>query len=307
MRDDFCAFIVTYGRPDNVKTLRALKGSGYTGKVFLVVDDADKTLPDYQARYPDQVLVFSRDDIATRSRGSFRQEVGRYVGSGEFDVGDNLGTRGKPAAVFARNALWGLAREVGCQFFVELDDDYSNFSFRLTGANTGEHHGWTIRSLDRVFTAMVNFIERTGCATLAMSQGGDHMGVAGEVQLRHRDYRKGQARKAMNSFVCDVRHPWEFRGRMNEDVNSYVSLGNVGELFFTYFGLQLVQGITQQHPGGLTPLYLDSGTYWKSFYTVLWAPSCVRITMGGAMRRPHHQINWNAAVPKIVHERHRRT
>ena len=46
--DDFCAFILTHGRPDKVYTIKSLRDSGYTGKVFLVVDDKDKTLPEYK-------------------------------------------------------------------------------------------------------------------------------------------------------------------------------------------------------------------------------------------------------------------
>ncbi|EFI4081186.1 TPA: hypothetical protein J5F60_004390 [Escherichia coli] len=43
MRDDFCVFILTHGRPDKVLTYRTLRRAGYTGKIFIVVDDEDKT------------------------------------------------------------------------------------------------------------------------------------------------------------------------------------------------------------------------------------------------------------------------
>ena len=116
-------------------------------------------------------------------------------------------------------------------------------------------------------------------------------------------------RKAMNSFVCDVDKPIRFKGRMNEDVTTYVSQGNKGDLFLTYMELQLTQGNTQQGSGGMTELYKDSGTYMKSFYTVMAAPSCVtvkpfRSTQGTARRNPrlHHKIDWNKAVPKILRE-----
>ena len=39
MRDDFCAFILTHGRPDKLHTLRSLELSGYTGKVYVVIYD----------------------------------------------------------------------------------------------------------------------------------------------------------------------------------------------------------------------------------------------------------------------------
>ncbi|MFY4623894.1 hypothetical protein PQ643_18915 [Escherichia coli] len=57
MRDDFCAFILTHGRPDKVLTYRTLRRAGYTGKIFIVVDDEDKTRHQYIAEFGEQVLV----------------------------------------------------------------------------------------------------------------------------------------------------------------------------------------------------------------------------------------------------------
>ena len=60
---------------------------------------------------------------------------------------------------------------------------------------------------------------------------------------------------------------------------------------------------TQSNSGGMTELYLDAGTYVKSFYTVMYCPSCVVVSaMGTAHRRLHHHIKWRYAVPKILHE-----
>ena len=282
MRDDFAAFILTHRRPDNVITIGALAASGYTGKTYIVVDDLDPTLDEYRARYGDAVLTFSKAAVAP-----------------DMDAGDNV--QGLRGVVYARNALWALARSVGVRYFIELDDDYNSFLYRTKGVQNGVDnvHGWTIRNIDRVFESMVDFVDATGCATLAMAQGGDFIGGADQSTAR-------LTRKVMNSFVCDVKRPFQFMGRLNEDVNAYVTEGNRGRLFFTYWTLQLNQTQTQQATGGLTELYLDSGTYIKSFYTVMYSPSCASVIYSPVMRRFHHSIRWNAAVPKIVHERHRK-
>ena len=220
-------------------------------------------------------------------------------GAATTDAGDNVpGLRG---VVYARNALWALARSVGVRYFIELDDDYTGFLYRTKGVQKGVDtvHGWTIRTIDRVFSALVDFVESTGSATLTMAQGGDFIGGADKSTAR-------LTRKAMNSFVCDVERPFPFMGRLNEDVNAYVTEGNRGRLFFTYWTLQLNQVQTQQNDGGMTDLYLGSGTYIKSFYTVMYAPSCTRVIYSRWAGRIHHSIRWNAAVPKIVHERHRK-
>ena len=114
----------------------------------------------------------------------------------------------------------------------------------------------------------------------------------------------------MNSFICDVDKPLQFFGHLNEDVNTYVVRSRRGDLFFTVIQAQLVQMQTQANAGGMSDIYLDSGTYVKSFYTVMYAPSCVRVgTMGdprGGRVRVHHKINWHHCAPKILREEWRK-
>ena len=246
MREDFCAFILTHGRPDKVITLRSLRSHGYTGKVFIVIDDEDQTGDEYRRIFGDDVLVFSKD------------EVGRYT-----DQFDNFSDR--RTILWARNACWDLAKQMGYRYFIQLDDDYMTWLHRRRGKGhqysssvvAEEYHGWTIKNLDAVFDALVRLVETTPIKTVALSQGGDHIGG----ELGKRRFR----RKAMNSFVCDTAKPFLFRGRINEDVNTYVSLGGTGDLFLTDMQLQLNQLETQTNAGGMTEVYLDSGTYVKSF------------------------------------------
>jgi hypothetical protein len=114
----------------------------------------------------------------------------------------------------------------------------------------------------------------------------------------------------MNSWFCDAEMPIQFFGHMNEDVSAYVTYGHRGQLFLTSLQAMLVQKPTQTTPGGMSDLYLTSGTYQKSFYTVMANPSCVQIgAMGdprGSGYRIHHKINWHKAVPKILDEKHKK-
>ena len=282
MRDDFCVFILTHGRPNNVVTYRTVRAHGYTGKIFIVIDDNDETGEEYKRLFGDEVLVFSKD------------EVGEYT-----DQFDNFTDR--RAILWARNVCWDLAKQMGYRYFVELDDDYTAWSYRRTGrrhrnSNTTalEYHNWTMKEgLNAVFEALVRVIETTPITTIALSQGGDHMGGQ-EPPNRFR-------RKAMNSFVCSTDKPFLFRGRLNDDVNTYTNLGSLGYLFFTDMELQLDQHETQSNTGGMSELYKESGTYVKSFYTVMTAPSCTRISLFGRInKRLQHDINWPKAVPLII-------
>lgn len=135
--------------------------------------------------------------------------------------------------------------------------------------------------------------------SIVIDNDGDFIGGAENNRLK-----EGLLRKCMNSFFCSIDKRFDFVGRVNEDVNTYTSLGQRGELMFSYTGIMLRQKQTQSNKGGMTDLYLDAGTYVKSFYSVIFSPSCVKIaTMGDKHKRIHHSINWEACCPKILNER----
>jgi hypothetical protein len=285
MRDDFCIFILSNRRPDNIKTLETLQRSNYDGKWYVVIDDEDPTGDQYKKAYGDKVLVFSKAKIAETT-----------------DSCDTSTDRRTP--LWARNACWDLAKQVKCRFFCQLDDDYSWFSYRRIGrkdpGGPPKYSNFKAESLDIVFSAMVELLETTpSVSSIAFSQGGDY-NVSSEQARR-------VLRKAMNSFFCDTQRPFKFIGKFNDDVNTYISHGATGKLFFTYCPIQLTQGVTQQNKGGITEAYKENGTYVKSFYTVMISPSSTWIElMGHSNPRLHHTHDWNKVCPKILHEKYRR-
>jgi len=58
---NFAVFILTNGRPDRVYTYKTLKKYGYTGRIFLIIDDLDKTGSEYREKYGEQVVVFDKN------------------------------------------------------------------------------------------------------------------------------------------------------------------------------------------------------------------------------------------------------
>lgn len=282
MKHNFCAMILTHGRPGRITTLRSLDECGYTGPVLIVIDNEDETADQYRALYGERVVMFDKDRYAR-----------------EMDEADNFDNRN--AVVYARNAAFDIAESLGYRYFMQLDDDYVFFSYRFD-AEFRMAHMW-IRSLDDVFDAMIDYYESIPALTIAMAQGGDYLGG-------HRsDFTNAirTKRKAMNTFLCSTERRFRFLGRINEDVTTYVLEGSRGRLFLTTNMLRAEQRETQTSAGGMTVWYHASGTYVKSFYTVMHAPSSTKIDLLGPKHpRLHHRINWNTAVPKIVREKHRR-
>ena len=60
--NDYAVFIISHKRPE-VKTLETLKKLGYSKDYFIVVDDKDPTIPQYQELYGDHVLIFSKEEL----------------------------------------------------------------------------------------------------------------------------------------------------------------------------------------------------------------------------------------------------
>ena len=278
--DDFAVFILTHGRPDRIHTLKTLEKQGYTGDWYLVIDNEDKMADEYYKNYGDKVIMFDKKAISLT-----------------FDTADLSDDR--RAIVYARNACFQIAKELGIKYFVEFDDDYTSFNLRYP--KDGKLVARMLDNLDDIFEMMLDFLEDTQALTVCFSQGGDHIGgLTGR-------WKKGLIRKVMNSFFCRTDRPFQFLGRVNEDVNTYTYLGSKGELMLTTTDLMLVQLQTQSNKGGMTDLYLDSGTYLKSFYTVMYMPSAVEIReMGTANRRLHHHVKWNNCVPMILNERYKK-
>lgn len=274
MNKDFCVLILTHGRPDNVVTIDSLRRAGYTGDIHFVVDNEDKSADQYIKNFgADKVHIFDKKAYADSA-----------------DECNNFNER--RTITHARNASFDIAKKIGVKYFMQLDDDYTSFSYR------NEEEGLSIKSLDKILDYFLEFYKSIPALSIAFSQGGDHIGGFQSLRLK---------RKCMNSFLCDVDKPFKFVGAMNEDVNTYTTLGSRGELFFTYMGLQLNQKATQSQAGGITDMYLRYGTYAKAFTTVMNMPSSVKVSlMGNKNMRLHHHITWRNTVPRIVSEEYKK-
>jgi len=279
--NNFAVFILTHGRPNNVITYRTLRKGGYTGAIYIIVDNEDSTIDEYKKNFGDKVIVFDKKAVADRT-----------------DTCDNFSEHN--TVLYARNACFDIARDLGIDYFIQLDDDYTNFRGRLDENLIYKYIPCT--QLDDIFCFMLKFYKSIDALSIAFSQGGDFVGGGSNPFITTLKMK----RKAMNSFFCSVKRPFKFIGRMNDDVNTYMSLGNRGGLFLTIFNISIEQKRTQAQPGGLTDMYLKYGTYIKSFYTVMQQPSCiiVRLTYHDVNPRLHHYTDWNRAVPKIIDEKH---
>lgn len=283
--NDFCVFIISHGRPDNIYTLKTLNNSGYTGKWFIIVDNHDKTVNKYIYNFgADKIKIFNKTEIAKTT-----------------DNGDNTGYL--RSTTHARNACFDIAEKLGFTYFLVLDDDYIKFDFRINSNYIYPKDNFKVRDLNSLFNSVLKYYQSVkGLKSICFAQGGDFIG--GNPT---REINKTLTRKCMNSWFCSINRRFKFISRLNEDVNTYLYLGQKGDLFMTVWLASLTQMQTQGTNGGMTDAYTGSGTYVKSFMSVLYCPSFVKVkTMNTKYTRIHHVVNWSNAVPYIISEKHKK-
>lgn len=280
MRNDFCIFILTHGRPNRQQTYDLLKKLNYKGKLYLIVDDQDESIEEYKNKYNEIVIVFNKEKAIA-----------------ETDTMDNLNYTN--SVVFARNESFNIARRLGIKYFLMLDDDYISINYKFDDKNL--YISKATKNINKIIKHTLDYYISSNALTISFSQGGDFIG-GGNGTFEKSIFLK---RKAMNSFFCSTERPLKFTGRINEDVNMYCLYGSTGRIIFQIPQISITQNDTQQNAGGLTDIYLKIGTYIKSFYSVMCCPSFVKIAMMNSENtRIHHNVIWENACAKIISEKH---
>lgn len=276
--NNFAIFILSHGRADKVYTMKTLEKAGYTGQVYILLDNEDNQIEKYKKNFgKEKIIVFDKE-----------KAVKTYQGMSNFYK--------KNVILWARNEAQRIAKEKGIRYILELDDDYTTILWRWIEGETLKSKD--VKNLDKVCEIMIDFLNvDKRIKTVAFAQGGDFIGGASNKMLRQ------LKRKAMNTFFIDTENPVDFIGEINEDVNTYTSEGNKGNLFYTVPNIMITQMQTQKTENGMTVTYKEDGTYIKSFYSVMLCPSFVKIgLMGDKEKRLHHKIADRYAYPKLLRE-----
>lgn len=175
MSEKFAVFILSHGRAGNVKTYQTLIDQGYTGKIYIIVDDEDDMRQSYVDRYgTDIVRIFSKQAAS--------------VLVDPADLEPKL-----KGVIYARNYCHTIAAELGLTHFLVLDDDYNLFAHRYQVGD--KLLSCKTKRLDDVFRCMLKFLDDTGALTVALAQGGDFIGG-----VDNGNFKRKLLRKAMNSF-----------------------------------------------------------------------------------------------------------
>lgn len=280
---DYTVFIISNNRPNKVYTDTMLNKYNYTGTSYIVLDNEDKSINEYIEKFGEhRIKVFDKKAIADKT-----------------DEGNNFDNR--RTTTHARNACFDIAEILGYKYFLVLDDDYTVFRYRYIDQYITKGY---VQNLDNLFTKTFEYYKNNKFLSIAFAQGGDFIGGESCGLLKNYLFN---SRKCMNSFFCSTDRRFWFLGQLNEDVNTYVTYGNRGDLFMTIPFVGLEQKATQLTAGGMTDAYLKYGTYVKSFTTVMMQPSSVFVAMMGFTKnRLHHRVIQRHTTPMIIKEAYKK-
>lgn len=285
MRDDFAVLILTHGRAHEQKTYTALRKQGYTGKCYFVLDNMDEQADEYKSIYGEEnVLIFDKEEAWQKTDTFFNKK--------------NL-----LAVVFARNASFQLAKNVGLKWFVNCDDDIENFSLKVP--IKGKLITKNISQFDHVLESMIGFMEATSSDCLGISEEGCFVGGVNE------SVKKGLQWSCTHWFLMNVNSPLRFRGQYLEDMLFSIETEKMAKLVYSTMlvsqRLPSLKAVKKQE-GGMHETYKADGganNYVAMFSCVIANPDCFKIkrSSDGTWKRSMRQDAFRA---KIINEKYKK-
>ena len=271
---NYAIFICTHGRPDEQHTLKALRKAGYTGKIILVVDDEDDTVPELMLKtYGDAEIV------------RFCKQ--HYIDT--VDIGRSDAKR--KAILYAKCACEDVAKERNLDAFVIADDDITDFRFRY------ESDGklltqYVTKNMDVIIESYLTFI--LDCNVCMTSFGTNQMFMGGRIS----DERKGEFRIPYNFLFRNTSISFNWISEMNEDTISVLAEhGNKYMIQLPFIKLEMKE-LMAGAKGGMTEFYNQMTTGTRIGTILMYSPSNVKYI--ATAKKITHAIKKDNAFPKLI-------
>lgn len=285
MLDNFATFIISHGRPADIPTLKNLEKCGYTGKTYIVVDDQDKCLEEYKQYYNDSVLVFNK----------------------QYYVDNAVSFSCEPlvnVAVHARNAVEDMAKRLGLEYFLLLDDDIINFQFKFVIGN--KLNRIKAFDLDNIIHMYIDYMNKSNIATIGLANGGYFLG-GNILTFTNPSYAK--FRLLSNAFLRKVSYEVKWAPDMCEDFITSIVENRKGNIWISLPFLSCdckVQGMNKKKvDGGNSNVYIEKGNYGVVIYSVLNLPDCYKLNYDKKLW--FKCTSYDLTVPKIISSKYKKT
>jgi len=270
MNNRFAVFILSHGRAKTLTSYDVLRKSGYTGDVFIIVDDLDEQKDDYISIYGDKVIIFDKNKF--------------------YKLTDTMEPSGELRSItFARNASNVIAKQLGLTYHAQFDDDVTGLYHKYIGKD-GKLKTRRITDFDSVVCAILDFLDDTGAVSCGLVDTGSLFGGASGP------FRNGLAYNFNQTVICRT-GALDFVGLGNQDVNALMLNSPRGKLLFELYCI--AHSVSKPgNAGGMTEMYKVRGLYHKIFLFVMCAPSMCYMTEENKL-----VIQRKNVVPKILSSR----
>lgn len=281
MTKKFAVFILTHGRPHNQLTVKTLQKLGYTGDLYLVVDDQDETFDEYVAEWgPKRVVVFHKDYFIRHTDTGLSTPVPKF-------------------AVFARNAIEHIAKYMGYKTFLMLDDDITKIRIRLPEVDSLKSFQFN-GNFNSIIEKSVDYV--LDCDIACMGLGFCNLYIGGVENFNKENPRQ---RLCAEAFIRNTTHPIKWRLNMVEDLITSIDAAWRGDVWFQFLPIQceilMSEGAVD---GGNSDVYRQLGMYRISFMPVIAYPSSNSVRLG--KKSWASTTSPDKCIPKIISSRYRK-
>lgn len=281
MTKKFAVFILTHGRPHNQLTVKSLHDVGYTGEWYLVLDDQDDTYDEYVKVWGiDRIIVFDKDYFIHTTDTGLHTPVPKF-------------------AVFARNAIEFVARILGYETFMMLDDDITKFRIRLPEGNSLKSYQFK-DNFDEIIDKSVDFV--LNCDVACMGLGFCNLYIGGVENFNKENPRQ---RLCAEAFIRNTAHQVSWRLNMVEDMITSIDAAMSGKVWLQFLPIQVEIKMSEgEVDGGNSDVYRQLGMYRVSFMPVIAYPSANAVRLG--KKSWASTTSPDKCIPKIISSRYRK-
>lgn len=276
----FAIFIISHNRADRVETYTTLKNAGCTENVYVVIDNEDSDMVEYQKRFSGQLLVFDKQ---------------QYIDAADTFTVDKI--RANP--LFARNAVENFAKLMELDVFACFDDDITSLRYRWIEDDK-------IKSMKIHYTlsdAIQNYMQYIVDVGIATTSFVFSMFFVGGISGL--DERVSNYRETWQIHIRNAHRPIEWVGSaMNEDHITELITSKRGDIwwampFICYDAIPM-----DKLKGGGKPVYEAISSINRALVATVALPDCCEPKYSHGKIRIHQ--NREVTYPQIISSRYKK-
>lgn len=277
----FAVFITSHGRADRVLTYDALRTAGYTGQIWVVIDDEDD-IASYRHHYFSELLVYNKQAC--------------------IDKCDTvIPTSQRASVTYPRIFVEDVAKEFKLDAFMVIDDDMPCFRYRWVEDN--KVRSLSMKSgMNEVLEYYAQFIIEHDIAATTFVHTMFYIG--GTQGL---DKRITEQRELNGVFIRNTKFDVDWTGVMRQDMITNLLTSRRGYIWWALPFVVFETLPMNEHgvnDGGMKETYDAIDNYKRSFLGVIAVPSCCKI--GCANGRIKIICDWNKGCSKIISGRYKK-